>query len=338
MQSSRSPRAIAVACGALVTACSLANSQDLSALNHYSVVTRGDFSTNSDVEGRTFVGGDLLGQNSSNFAIKLQKQVDASDPTLIVTGDVKRGNPINLNAGSLELGGSLERKVNYNGGGKLIQSPGLDYSEVISELTKASDTLANLNDNSDVRAPGSQPGPFNFDAIPDENGLAIFEIRGSDFFGNRLVQQADLFLNGATDVLINVSGESINWQYGNMVGNFTKSDVRSRVVWNFYEATSINFDSKNMMGQVLAPHAKVTARGNLDGSIFADSFTTTSEVHLPGYAGAFDGELEGEAEGDGGGGAGSNGGPDPVIVVPEPSSLLLVAASALLLARRRRTH
>ena len=338
MQSSRSPRAIAVACGLIATCCTMAKAQNLSSLGNHSVLTRGDFSTNSDVEGRTFVGGNLSGQNSSNFAIKLQKEVNSSDPTLVVAGDILRGNPINLNAGSLELGGSLSRTVNFNGGGALIRNPKLDYSEVIDELTKASEILAALETNSKVTAPGSQPGPFNFNASPDENGLAVFDIQGSDFFGNQRVQQADIFLNGATDVVINVGGSSINWQYGNLVGSFTKTDTRSRVVWNFYEAKSVNFDSKNMMGQVLAPNAAVSSRANIDGSIFADSLTTTSEVHLPGYDGNFYGsfeEEEDESDGDAGG-TGSSGGPDPV-VIPEPSSLLLATTGVLLLARRRRS-
>ena len=113
--------------------------------------------------------------------------------------------------------------------------------------------------------------------------------------------------------MINVAGQTVNWTNGNMVGDLTQSYWRERVIWNFYEATSINFGSKNMMGQVLAPNASVTTAGNIDGSIFAKNLTTTSEVHLPGYKGN-------------------------ITIVPEPSSSLLGLIGATVLIFRRKRH
>ncbi len=306
-----SPRGVSALIGLAAFCASPSQAQNLTSLGDYSVVVSGNFSTSSDVEGRTIVGGNLTGTNSANFAIKLQGQVATNDLTLRVGGDIVSGNPIQLNAGSLELGGSLNgRHVNYNGGGSLVPNSGADYTAIIDELTLASDLLSALGPNSNVLIPAPQPGPYKFDATPDASGLAIFSIDGTALFGNQNVQQIELLANGATDVLINVSGSTINWQHGNLVGLFTESAWRESIVWNFHEAESINFGSKNMMGQILAPNADVIAQGNLDGSIFAKNLTTTSEVHLPGYNGN--------------------------MAVPEPSALLLGACGALLLLRRRR--
>lgn len=307
-----------ILCGLVAVFSGCASAQNLSALRDYSVVVSGNLSTNSDVEGRTLVGGNLTARNSSNFGIKLRNQVSSSDPTLRVGGNLSSGNPISLNAGSLELGGSRNgRIVNFNGGGSLI-SKATDYSPIFDGLIVASDQLAAIQADSTTRAPGSQPGPFRFDATPGADGLAVFLVNGTTLFNNNKVQQIEMSGGGASNILINVSGTSINWQNGNMVGLFTQASWRERIVWNFYEAETINFGSKNMMGQVLAPFASVTTQGNIDGSIFAKNLTTTSEVHLPSYQGTVAFSA------------------DAPLPIPEPGSAALAVLGVLVLLARRR--
>ena len=151
-------------------------------------------------------------------------------------------------------------------------------------------------------------------ASPDSNGLAVFSVNASDLFGNNKVQQIELFSNNAANIVINVAGKVISWNAGNMVGDLTQNRLRGRLVWNFYEATDIDFKSKNMNGQVLAPNADIRTGGPIDGSVFAKSLTTTGEVHLPGYNGTLG-----------------------VSPVPEPSAagLVLLGATTLLLRRKR---
>jgi choice-of-anchor A domain-containing protein len=230
-----------------------------------------------------------------------------------VAGDISGGNPINLNAGSLELGGSLNgRIINYNGGGSLIMNPGLDFSSVFAQLDAASSTLSSYQANSMASIPSGQPGPYVITANPDSDGRAVLLLDGLSLFGNHMVQQIDLAVNGASEILINVSGTSVDWLSGNFVGAFTNTEQRRNIVWNFYEATSVNFGARNMMGQVLAPLAHVTSQGNIDGSIYAKSLSTTGEVHLPGYGGSF------------------------TNTVPEPGAMMLCALGAMLLGVRRR--
>lgn len=104
--------------------------------------------------------------------------------------------------------------------------------------------------------------------------------------------------------------------------------MRDNIIWNFYEATTVNFGSRNMMGQVIAPYAHVTSQGNIDGSIFARSLTTTGEVHLPGYNGLFqNGATSAESQLPGMAG----------VAIPEPGSMTLAAFAGLLLMRRKRS-
>lgn len=300
---------------AFVCLGSFASAQNLSSLSDYSVVVTGNLSTTSEVEGRTIVGGNITSGNSSNFGIKLQGKVPSTDLVLRVGGNINSGNPINLNAGSLELGGSIlgNRTINYNGGGSLVSNPGVSYSGIFNDLTDASNTIAGYTANSTgmivANMPG-QPGPYIFTANPDSSGTAVFSINGNDVFGNNKAQRLEIVTNNAADILINVAGAVINWSAGDMVGAFDQDEWQERIVWNFYEATSINFGGKQFGGQILAPNADITTNGVIDGSVFAKSLTTQSEVHLPGYNGN---------------------------LVPEPSSALLtlVGATALLLRRKR---
>ena len=297
--------ALVVSSATLITHVS---AQNLTGLSDYSVVVSGDLTTSSDIEGRTLVGGDFAGSNSSNLALRLQNNVPSSLFTLQVAGDIQSGNPINLNAGSIELGGSIGRRVNFNGGGSLVSNPGVSYDAIFSQLDNASSTLANLSSNSTASIPTGQPGPLIFNANPDQNGTAVFSYGGSEIFSNSNVQQIEIDVNSASVIVINVSGTEITWNSGNKVGAFTDLAVRESVIWNFYEAETIDFQSRNFNGQVLAPNATVTTAGNIDGSIYARNLITTAEVHLP----TFNGTL-----------------------VPEPSSAALLGLAGLALTFRR---
>lgn len=299
--------------GTLVLASSgLAFSQSLEALSKYSVITSGDLISTRDIEGRTLVGGNLSSGNSSNFAIHMPQSTPTTDNTLIVQGDILNGGPLNVQRGSVSVGGTTNgRIINFNGGGSLVHNT-TDYSSVFTQLNLASQALSTTASNSIVIFPGGQPTGLTFNANAGSSGTAIFNFDGSQLFSNNSIQSIDFSPNGATNIVFNVSGTTIDWNASsNMLGNFNSTDWRGNIVWNFYQATSINFGSHDMMGQVLAPFATVSSTNNIDGSIYAKSLNSNGEVHLPGYDGN-------------------------ITVVPEPSAALLGAFGVLALLRRRR--
>lgn len=302
---------------ALLTSGPMASAQNLSALKTYSVITNGNLQQARDIEGRTLIGGSITGGNSANFGIHLPSNTPSTEKTLIVQGNISAGNPIQLNKGSLELGGSSNgRIVNYNGGSGagLISNPSVDYSAIFNTLDQASVTLRNLTSNSTVSVPSGQPGPLNFNTVSNPSGIAVFDVNGSTIFNNNLVQQIGLNIaSGITEVVINVSGTTINWTSGNEVGNFTQDLWQANTIWNFYEATTINLNAYNFNGQLIAPFATVSSNNNIDGSVYAKHLNSNGEVHFPGYGGQFTGN-----------------------VVPEVSSSLLTMLGALALLRRRR--
>lgn len=246
----------------------------------YSLIVLDDLATTSDVENRTFVGGSITSAASANFGINVGG-VAADEAMLVVVGDIVSGSPLQLNAGSLRLGGSLNgRVINFNGGGALVPDPTQSDGPVTTMLQDASAQLAAKAANNTVQLPaGVGPARFNVTSV-NEDGAAIFEVAADQLF-NSGVQQIELNPGSASMVIINVTGPTVNWSSGNLVGTFTDLQARSRIIWNFPYASTINFNAFNMMGAVLAPYAHVTTAGNIDGAVAVRALTTSAEIHQP---------------------------------------------------------
>lgn len=275
-------------------------------LHDWNLMVLGNHTSNSEVEGRAFIGGNLGGP-ASNWAIGLTPpSAWLGVDTLVVGGNITAGN-INLNAGNLRLGGSNSANLNFNGGGSLILDPTVSQQvpAFASQLAGHSSALAGLAANSTLALPNGQPGAATFNANP-VGGVAVFNITGSSLFSNGLVQQIDLNVNGAASIVINVTGSSILYNGGNFVGAWNTNFARANVIWNFVDATNIQLD-RAFNGALLAPNAHLTNSTNIDGSVFVSSFTQNGEVHLPNYTG----------------------------VVPAPGAIALLGAAGVLARRRR---
>ncbi len=291
-------------------------------LGDYNLVVFEDLTSNSEVEGSTFVGGNLLG-SSSNYCIKCSPggSFNPFDGVgLKVVGNIE-GNPKQVNNGAdLEYGGNLNSIVNMNGGGSKTQNSDLanEFNDLKNFLTGTSTQLSGLASNSSVVVPGTQPGAVRFNGSGDE--IAIFNINAADLFSNK-TQQIELNLNGSGTAIINVSGTSANWTQGNIVGGLTGDSIQQKVLWNFYEAETLTFNNA-LHGSLLAPLAHLTNQTEIEGTVVVKSFNQRGEVHLP----TFTGELP-ESFTDG------NNPQD----IPEPGMMgtLLLTAGGAIASRRR---
>lgn len=284
-------------------------------LSTYNLITFGDLTTTSEVEGRTLVGGNL-NTSSSNFGVEFGNATGID--ILTVAGNIN-GNSIQVNnGGNLRIGGASFATVNLNGGGQQINdnSVGSFVNDVQVAMTGYSSFLTGLASTASVSLPGNndQPTGVTFNAAPaGPNNVAVFDIAGNDLFNNNKVQQIGLNFNGADTVVINVSGSSIVYNGGNFVGSFASDNAASKVIWNFFEADTIQLD-RVLWGSVLAPGAAITGIGGnptnqvIEGSVVANSLLTNSEIHLPTFTG----------------------------FVPAPSTAGALAFGGLLAARRRR--
>src|SRR5690606_11111207 len=85
-------------------------------LDQFNLVVFGDLASTSDVEGRTYIGGDLNSASASYFTNG--NEAPPSDlAALIVGGDVN-GGPFQVNnGGSAVVGGDLYAQINLDVGG-----------------------------------------------------------------------------------------------------------------------------------------------------------------------------------------------------------------------------
>lgn len=291
---------------------------------NYNAIIFNNLNTTSDIEGRTFVGNDFTGTNSANLGIHLKNTVATTDRSFVVGNNLVSGNPLNLQRGSLYIDGTTNgRAINFNGGGSVVADHSIDasLSQIRGYSIAQSQSLSTMLADSSVILPSGSPGPTNFNATAGTDGVAVFNVTAASIFDNPNGQQFNLNVDANTsNIIINVSGTSVNWTNGNMVGNFNSNYWQEHTLWNFYEATSINFNAHNFNGAVLAPYASITTSSNIDGLVVANNLTTSAEVHLPDSnstnAYAYDGFAA---------------------PVPEPgSAVFLLAAGGLFLIMRNR--
>ena len=110
----------------------------IDALREWNLVVLGNLDSSSEVEGRTFVGGNLTG-NSSNYGIRATTSPNGQ-PGLTVVGNVNGGHK-NLNNGSgAVVGGNVTSGFNLNGPnqtvkvGGTISNTNVNQNSVISNL------------------------------------------------------------------------------------------------------------------------------------------------------------------------------------------------------------
>jgi hypothetical protein len=271
----------------------------------------GNLSTSSDVENRTIICGSLVSSSSANFGIHIvSNSISAASYSLELNGQIVPGNAIQVNAESFgvgtnpthtivangNVGYTLDgRTVNMNGGnqGATINVEAnltAKCTSLTNDLLTLSSNLAALSNTSgnNITIPTSQSGPLNFYVNnADVNGMAVFNLVGNTVLNNPLVQQIEIIVgtsvtNSLQLVVINLSGTSISFSQGNLVGTWltSVSTGRSHTIWNLPQATSLTINS-NWMGALLAPYAVVTASVNIDGATAVLSLTTTAELHDP---------------------------------------------------------
>ncbi|MGV3663456.1 MAG: choice-of-anchor A family protein [Prosthecobacter sp.] len=264
-----------------VAGISTAAAQSLDFQN-YNVIVFGDLNTNSDIEGRTFVGNNFTGTNSATIGNRLQS-VASNDRAFVVGNDLVAGNALHLQGGSLYIDGNANGRVTTR---PVVADHSIDaaLAGIKSYAEAQSQSLMSMASDSIVTLPsGGQPGPLKFFATGGLDGLAVFNVNAAQIFNNNFVQQMELILDAnTTDVLINVTGD-VNWVGGaNMVGNFTSNYWQAHTLWNFHDATLVDLNAHQFNGGILAPKAHVQLDGgSIDGLVVADKLTATAEIHLP---------------------------------------------------------
>ena len=324
----------------------------IDALREWNLVVLGNLESSSDVEGRTFVGGNLTG-NSSNYATRATSSPNGQ-PGLTVVGNVT-GSHKNLNNGSgAAIGGNVSSGFSLNGANQTVKVGGaisntnvnqnivisnLDASnpafglglqqnktELKSSLGSLSFDMGTLAANSQLSVQGNR-GTFN--AQPNAQGLAVFNITAADL---DRIGEIQFNLNGADTAIVNVSGRSINLN-DNFLGG--TNNLGERVIWNFPEAEDLKLTTA-WRGSVLAPLADAETRSPVQGSAVFGNLKQYGAMQIGTFKGGY---TTPPATGTSTGGSSSVGGSGGgAVPVPEPGmfGLFGLGVGGLILWRRRR--
>lgn len=343
---------LAVVAAALITSPGFASSGMIAGtdvLRTWNLVVLGDLTSSSEVEGRTFVGGNLNG-NSSNYQIQPLPTSSTGTPGLTVVGDVNGGHK-NLNNGSgAVVGGNVNSGLNLNGaaqtvlvGGSISNTnvnnntvtAGLAASDpafsqnltqqkslIETSMSGLSHSMSTQGANSELVVSGNR-GTFN--AQPDANGVAVFNITAADL---DRIGEIQFNLNGADTAIVNVSGKSITLN-DNFLGG--TQNLGENVIWNFPDASSLSLTTA-WGGSVLAPGAAATTDNYIQGSAVFGSLVQNGEMHVGTYKGGYNPSPSDPGTPTTPGG--SSGGTS----VPEPGmvGMFALALGGLLFWRRRR--
>ncbi|MDO9499077.1 choice-of-anchor A family protein [Falsiroseomonas sp.] len=250
-------------------------------LRQFNLVTIGDFSSNSDVEGRSAIGGNLTA--GATFFNNPGAAEASAFRALTVQGSATTGGPLNVNnGGGVTIAGSAAGIINTNGGGGRSIGGGPDdpapnplpdfTATFVTPLTALSAQLAGLAANSLLPGPATPGFPNNVPITASAGpGLAVFHVTVAELSA---FASFSLNLNGREGAIINVTGASYTGQ-----ANFLNAVSVSRdVIWNFVDATSIDFQ-RQWGGTVLAPHATVRNHTPIEGSLFAAAYDGRGELH-----------------------------------------------------------
>jgi choice-of-anchor A domain-containing protein len=318
-------------------------------LRTWNLVVLGDLTSSSEVEGRTFVGGNLNG-NSSNYQIQPIAASSTGTPGLTVVGDVN-GGAKNLNNGSgAVVGGNVNSGLNLNGAAQTVLVGGTisntnvnqntvtaglassnpafaqnltqQKSLIETSMTGLSASMGTQTSNSQLSINGNT-GTFN--AQPDSSGVAVFNISAADL---DKIGEIKFNLNGADTAIVNVTGSSITLN-DNFLGG--TQNLGEHVIWNFPDATSLSLTTA-WGGSVLAPKAAATTGNYIQGSAVFGSLVQNGEMHIGTYTGSY------QAPSDPGTPTTSGGGTSGGTAVPEPGmvGMFALALGGLLFWRRRK--
>ncbi len=287
-----------------------------STLGTYNLILLEDYNfQGGDVQGQVLIGGDLNASgHAAEFGSRLANTNTAIDAVTIM-GDVNANQIRVLNDNNLVYGGSLNvSHVELNDGndGKAIYNADLSVDDVAASLHADSAYFASLSANGTY-----SDGIFNYIGT---DSVAVFNVSADDIFA----QNSNLLLNWgvAETVIINVSASNalandiVVGGGVNLNNGFNGSEAFSNVLWNFYDAESIDFNSLAVKGSVLAPLATTRGGASFDGSFAAVSYTGAREFHN--YV--FNYETPSAP---------------PVVSVPEPPTIAVLALLLLFLSFRR---
>lgn len=309
--------AIPLAASLAIGISTQATAASLGVASDYNVFTLGNYNqVSTDVEGRLAVGGNAT--FTGGFGVG--STLSAGSGNVLVTGGNLTLNNGQVNNGNTIYGGTANVSGVGFPNGTLSQGNPIDFNAAGIYLKDLSSHLAGLTPTGSTTV--QSWGGINL--LGNNSSLNIFNLSGTDLSKTNYFE-----LNAANSstVVVNVSGKDVSMK--NFGFNLINTS-RQKVIYNFYEATSIDISGIGIEGSILAPLANVNFNnGQINGNLIAGSLVGTGESHN--YL--FNGVLPDMP-------AKENTPQPSEKSVPEPSTLVGLGLFSMLfgLSRRQRKH
>ena len=279
-------------------------------LQQFNLVTLGNANSNSHVDGRVFVGGNLTGgdmvQHASSTAASnyagLTVLGNASNVKVNGLGAVIGGSLSNstVNTGSSYISGNVSGSnlngpayvvgtksgSNFNGGQPTTATALMQTNQAASTSTNFGTTLQAVSDklkaagaNSTISISGNKA---TFNAVGNSAGVAVFNLDNAASAALFAAGEFTFSVSHATTIIINssVTAATIG---ANFLGGQAQS-LGSAIIWNFYNATSITTNAQ-FGGSILATHATLTNNQNIEGGVYVNGLQQNGEIHLQAFSG-----------------------------------------------------
>jgi choice-of-anchor A domain-containing protein len=249
----------------------------------------GNFSSsNATISSTSFVGGSYTGSSANlNGGIVVGKNVSLNSITS--GGNVYAAGVFTVGSGSVN--GSVYSGT-YSGPGYLnhaawtsapadaaVSAP-IDFLAAGTQLLSVSSQLAGLAQNGTVTTPANSLTLTGTDATQN-----VFNITASQLSNALRSGSAGIIINApaGSTVIINVSGTTQTISSSSITLNGVSN---TQVLWNFPDATTINYSTVAWAGTLLAPVASFSGSGgNINGQIIANTISGNTEYHNNLFAG-----------------------------------------------------
>lgn len=221
--------------------------------------------TGAEVQGSLLVGKDM---NAASYTVnKNNKDAFGSSGYALVVGGNLSYNSGSIQNGSYYAGGTtnITSNTGLDTATKSSTSP-VSFADLSTTMKSTSTALAA------VAKTGATTVQYGGMTLTGGSGnVQVFDIKSTDLAAVNYFNFANL--SAKETLILNVSGTNVKMQGGGSFGNYN-------VLYNFYEATTLDFSSVALYGTVLAPLATVTSSGgDIHGSAVVGNWASSTTLH-----------------------------------------------------------
>ena len=244
------------------------NHSNLGEANQYNLFVIGNAQLSSaDIQGVVAVGGNA---NITNFSIGDQIPNSSGTVNILTVGDSLWYSGGRVYSGNVVYGEFADVSDNLilDGEGTVFQGSPIDFANIGIEIADISIQWGGIAAN------GSAEFSNNVLTLTGVNsGLNVFTVSG-----DTLASANGVTINSpeGSTVIVNISGSNITWQGDNDVTGTNQTNV----IYNFFEADTVNIGGIAVKGSILAPFANLFfTSGQINGNVICHDITSEGQIN-----------------------------------------------------------